>query len=504
MLNAKVETRWFQLFLALGILIRVATAILNSGYLALDDYYILFFSVPAQSESLSLINSVQAVPEIRSLLPDSIVRLFATTAYKFGFEDPLYQIKFIFVCLGLLSGISIWIGYKFLKYLYAPEVPLKNDYRIWIPLSGAFLLSLHFLIPLVSTRALIESMSSPFLLGAVFSASIYWRSGEWKQLAISLSLLAIASLFRFQVGVCALALFSLVVYRVWKNKTFKDIYIFIILSVILAIITGLPDLIFRGSFHSSLRSYVAYNLQHSAEYGASPWFAYLPAILGVSLFPFLIGKYTGFDWKAEYSKFVPTILFSVLFLLVHSAIPHKEERFLLPILPLLLILLSPLCAYWRGIEKGRMSVRRILFLIVNFLLLDLLSFFTIQNNTIELVRYLNFHKEIKELYVYRDSIPHLPVSYAYREPLERYELIESLDQNMQPKIQNFDPFKSCSAVLAIRKDYVMNGVDPDPPWILVGNFQSSPLEELAVFLNQNKNKRRASLYLYQYQLCQEK
>ncbi|WP_198014241.1 hypothetical protein [Leptospira wolffii] len=504
MLNARTERKWFQAILFLGVAVRIATAVLNSGYLALDDYYILFFAVPAQSESLSLVDSVQAVPEIRSLLPDALVRLFAKIAYTIGFDDPLHQIQFVFACLGLLSAITIWIGYRFLKYLYPPsENPEEENYTQWIPLSGAFLLSLHFLMPFVSTRALIESMSAPFLLGGTFFASVYWKEGKYKDLGLSITLLAIASLFRFQAGVCAVALFSLVAYRSWKNRSPKDIYLFAGFSLALLVLTGIPDLIFRGSFHSSIRSYISYNLNHSAEYGVSPWFAYLPAILGASLFPFFLGKYEGFGWRSVYSPLIPTILFSGLFLIVHSAIPHKEERFLLPVLPLLLVLLAPLCAYWHGGRYKKISVRRVLFLLTNFLLLDLLCFFTIQNNSIQLVRYLNFHTEIKELYVYKDSITHLPVSYAYRTPLERFESVDTLDENEQPRIDKFDPYKSCSAVLVVRKDYVLGGIDPEPPWILVTSFGSSPLEEFAVSLNPNKNKRRSSLYLYQFQLCKQ-
>ncbi|TGK00933.1 hypothetical protein EHO59_13520 [Leptospira semungkisensis] len=503
MLNLKNERRWFLILLCLGIAVRIATSIFNSGYLALDDYYILFFSVPAQSESLGLVDNVQAVPEIRSLIPDAIIRAFARTAYLVGFDDPLNQIQFVFACLGILSSITIWIGYRYLKYLHSETNEEPKNYSIWIPLVGTFLLSLHFLMPFVSTRSLIESMSAPFILGSVFCASVYWRSGDYKQLGWSLALLSIASLFRFQAGICAIALFSLVAYKSIHEKKLKDVYIFAVYSITLVLLTGIPDLIFRDSFHSSLRSYISYNMHHSAEYGTSPWYAYIPTILGASLFPFLIGKYEGFPWKTAYTKLIPALIFCAFFLIVHSLIPHKEERFLLPILPLMLIVLAPLCAYWWGKEKKRISTRRFLFFLVNFLLLGLLSFFTIQNNTIELVRYLNSHTEIKELYVYKDSIPHLPVSYAFRAPLEKYELVETLDENLQPNIKDFDPYKSCSAALVVRKDYVLGGIDPDPPWILKANFKSSPLEEFAVSLNPNKNKRRSSLYLYQFQLCKQ-
>ncbi|TGL59015.1 hypothetical protein [Leptospira sarikeiensis] len=506
MLNPKAEKKWFWIIIGLGLATRLAASVLNKGYLALDDYYILFFSVPAQSESLALVDTIQSVPEIRSLVPDFIIRVFAKTAYWLGFQDPLSQIQFLFACLGILSIVTVFTGYNLLKFLYTPKglrTEKRENYKDWIPLSGAFLLSLHFLMPFISTRSLIESMSAPFLLGSAFYFSKYYVLKVKKYLFYSLLLLSISCLFRFQVGVCAIAIFAFVLYDGWKKKDWKDLGYFFVFSVFLFILTGLPDLIFRGSLHSSLISYFRYNLDHSAEYGTSPWYTYLPTVIGVSMLPLLIGKYDGFEWKKIYKELIPVSLFSGIFFVSHSLIPHKEERFLLPIFPLLLLLLSPLAAYWWAKEHRRMSIRRSIFFLVNFILLSLLSFFTIQSNSIDLVRYLHSHKEIKQLYVYKDSIPHLPVSYAYRDPLERYESIESLDEENQPKIPGFDPYTACSSAFVVRKDYVVGGQYPEAPWDLIATFRSSPLEEFAVSLNPNKNKRRSSLYLYKFKLCKD-
>lgn len=497
------KAKWFWLLLILGIFVRIATAIFNYGYLALDDYYILFFSIPVQSASLSFIDPVSSVPEIRSLLPDLLIRCAAKVAYQLGFTDPLDQIRAVFVTLGIFSSITLFVGYRYLSFLFDSESKdaRKSGYETWIPLTGLFLLSLHFLMPFVSTRALIESMSAPFLLSSAYYASRYWISGKDTDIAWSVLWCSVSALFRFQSGICVLPLAGMVIYKSIKHKNIRQSAVLIASGVFAFFLTGLPDLIFRGSFHSSLIAYLKYNLSHSSEYGTSPWFAYVPSVLGASLFPFLIGKYTDFRWKSTYSGLFPALSYALVFLFFHSCVPHKEERFLLPIFPILLVLAAPLFAYWWDKRKSVLDPRIVSFFVLNFLLLGFLSFFTIQNNVIGLVRYLNRNSDVQDVYVYKDSVPHLPVSYAYRSPLRTLEPVTEMDENHLPKIRNFDPYDACSTAFVVRKDYFLNGVDPEMPWRLEAEFASSPLEEFVVSLNPTKNGRRSSIYLFRFDDC---
>lgn len=496
--------KWFFGILLAGTIARALTAIFNYGYFAIDDYYILFFSVPAQAPALDALSTTYTIPGVRSMVPEYIIRVVGELAYQAGFEDPLNQIRFIFVFLGIFSIPTMVLGFKYLSDMFLPdseEASSSHSFNRFIPLTGVFLLAFHFIMPLVSTRPLIESMSAPFLLASVYSFSKYWFHSNRMELAFAIFWLAVASTFRFQAGFCIFGLAGFAAYKSWKEKDLGIWIFFGVSGIISFFLTGLPDLILRGSLHSSLIAYLKYNLSHSNSYGESPWFAYIPSLLMLTLPPLLVGRYKDFPWKKTYGKLAPVLAYVLVFIFLHSIVPHKEERFLLPVLPLYLMLLAPLAAYWLTRAGAERAWRVIFFLVLNFFLLFMLMFFPLQRNSIGLVRYLHEHKDILELYSYKDSLTHLPVSYAYRDPLEYQEYVTEMTTNGLPKISNFNYNGSRKALFAVREDYLKAGIKPASPWKMVEKFESSPLEQIVISLNPPRNKRRSPLIIFECNNC---
>jgi hypothetical protein len=100
---------------------------------------------------------------------------------------------------------------------------------------------------------------------------------------------------------------------------------FALAGIIDAFTWGLP-------FHSYIRSPIE-NLVHarSLVYGTEPFYAYLKAFLHVWLFSF-VAILALFVWGARRHP-LPALIAGVA-LLVHSAIPHKEYRFVYPVIVL--------------------------------------------------------------------------------------------------------------------------------------------------------------------------
>ncbi|MDQ3100882.1 MAG: hypothetical protein M3R08_05820, partial [Bacteroidota bacterium] len=84
-----------------------------------------------------------------------------------------------------------------------------------------------------------------------------------------------------------------------------------------------------------ITEYVRYNLENTTTYGTLPWYNYLLLLVGIFIPPFSLALIFGFfrrTWPF-------TIWFALLlFLVIHSYFPNKQERFLLPMIPLFFVL----------------------------------------------------------------------------------------------------------------------------------------------------------------------
>jgi hypothetical protein len=137
------------------------------------------------------------------------------------------------------------------------------------------------------------------------------------------------------------------------------------LTVILAVlpILALSTLIDRIGYGRWLLS--AYNFADfnvfaggSAHFGVNPWYWYIvniPAIFTVHLVPIFAGVYA--------SKHGALLALSVWFVVVHSALAHKEHRFLLTIVPLLCIYAGEYLAKLRR-SAPSMCTRLVIFMTI--------------------------------------------------------------------------------------------------------------------------------------------
>jgi len=101
-----------------------------------------------------------------------------------------------------------------------------------------------------------------------------------------------------------------------------------------ALLYGLIDLVTWGSWFHSARVYLQFNLVEgrASSFGTAPFLHYLTAFItaeGLTFLPLLGLSVVSF----KQSRALPLMMLA--FLLVHSFIPHKELRFLFPIVPLL-------------------------------------------------------------------------------------------------------------------------------------------------------------------------
>ncbi|KAL3278421.1 hypothetical protein HHI36_013743 [Cryptolaemus montrouzieri] len=123
-------------------------------------------------------------------------------------------------------------------------------------------------------------------------------------------------------------------------------------GILILMMSIIIDSLAHGSFVISFYEFLKFNvLQDGASfYGALPWYWYmsfgLPAVLGVHLMPFILATLVILKHRKIHQNelaMLGTIVFTVAVL---SFLPHKEFRFLLPILPLILYVTSRFLSVW--------------------------------------------------------------------------------------------------------------------------------------------------------------
>jgi hypothetical protein len=116
----------------------------------------------------------------------------------------------------------------------------------------------------------------------------------------------------------------------------------------LAVVQGGIDLFLWGRPFAELTEYVLYNMANTTTYGVLPWYNYLLLLAGMLIPPLSLAVLFGF-----FRRPAPLLLWLPLFLFlaIHSYFPNKQERFLLPMVPLFFVVGYTAWEQWRS-ESG--------------------------------------------------------------------------------------------------------------------------------------------------------
>jgi len=468
----KAWNRTERVIWSVGLFLTLSVGFFNHGIIALDDYSEGFARfIPAQAHSFK---ETAESAGIRLPFQSMVLLSLSKAALGLGFREPVEQLRFVLMLLGAI----VFCAHTFTaRNVFSGQ----KDRAIALLFS-----SCYFILPLIYSRPLIENMSGACLSLAAYAAFKFHQEARNKWVVFSVLALSAASLFRFQSGICVLALPFLIFL---KNKKSAG-WTFIGACLLSFVGTGLLDLFLTGGFHRSLAAYFEYNLHHASSYGTTPFYTFFLLFLGLSLPPAFFGRYRGFDWKDRYRDLLPILLFFSIFVVAHSLIPHKEERFMVPVLVQFLILLVPLASYWVFELKSR--ARACYFCGLNFILLVLTSFSAPQNNVIALVRYMGTHSQYSTVLDFEDSVVLVPHAFSLR-PF------------------SVSPFKAgtalptseggCDKILAVREDKAAAHPELRSQLTTLTEFRPGPLEALLVRLNPRQNARRGSIYLLSPKGC---
>ncbi len=384
-----------HLFL-IGLAVYALTAWRSEGYHHPDEHFqILEFAnfrlgrTPAADLPWEF--AAQIRPGLQPLVAYGAIRL----AEAAGIDSPFVQI----FLLRLLSGwLCLWLYFQWAKRLEADTSDPSVGH--WLRLAVVFL----WFVPYLSVRFSSENWAGlAFGGGLLLLLYVSPPNGggvgggvaatRLQRIAAGF-LLGLSFFLRFQMGFALLGLGAWLVWQFWSQKRLGQMLApmaWLVTGGLAALALGIwADAWLYGKPVCTACNYFTANIleNKAANWGTSPWWYYpvqslLTAVPPVSLV-LLTLLFLGL-WRARTSALAWSF---VLFLLAHTAVGHKEMRFLYPMLaPILVLAVQGLAAWARSADGTVWSntnrlVRAVwvVALVVNFLLLPVRSLLAAQES----------------------------------------------------------------------------------------------------------------------------
>jgi hypothetical protein len=352
-----------------------------------------------------------------------------------GVQDPqttMYVVRFLHA---LYSLLIVFFGFKIAEVLSDREIAKKVG----------LILALFWALPFLGVRNLIEVVCIPPLMAGCYYVLI---SEQRRRNAFVAGLwLGLAFIFRYQTLAFTGTLGLILLFQ----KRIKDMLLvaggFLVTALV---IQGSMDTFAWGYPFASFIEYVRYNFTHSEDYTTGPWYNYTLLVLGAFIPPISFFLLYGFfkNWKKTLLLLIPLVVFFVL----HSSFPNKQERFILPVVPLLLVLsivgweeYVRGSAFWRRHQTG-LKMLWIWFWIINTLLLVPFSTYYCKKTRVEAM-YSLYGKSVTALFQAggKDGVTEPPFFYGGKYPI----LMANISDEQQ-----LENAKAQFAVSPVRPNYI--------------------------------------------------
>lgn len=307
---------------------RLVAAVFSQGYFAHDDHFLI---VEAAA-------SWVAGSDYNYWLPWNQGDSPTPTGHSFFYVGLHYLLFSALDALGLRDPKAIMLVVRLLHALWSLLV-VRLGYRVAQKLGGevvawqtGLFLALFAFMPFLAVRDLVEVACIPFLMLAAWCLV---RGGDRpgpRDVILAGIWVGMAMNVRFQTIFFAAGLgLSFLLLRRWTDALRYGIG----LLLPLAVIQGGIDLFLWERPFAEITQYVLYNLANSTTYGVLPWYNYLLLLAGLLLPPLSLAVLFGFFRSPR-----PLLLWLpvFVFLAFHSYFPNKQERFILPIVPLFFVL----------------------------------------------------------------------------------------------------------------------------------------------------------------------
>lgn len=336
------------------------------------------------------LNETPIQPSGHSLLYPGFHYFLFRFLQSLGITDPQSKMYVVRLLHAVLSMSIVYLGYRMAEKINGISAAKTTG----------LILALLFFMPMFSVRNLVEVVCIPPMLYATWL--VMKNEGAEKKSGLFLSgiMLALALSVRFQTIVFIGGFYLVLLIQ----KKWKEIFLSAAgFAVCIAFVQGVTDMVIWKRPFTELTEYVRYNLEHADEYIIKQWYNYIILLAGILIPPVSIFILFGFvrNWKKQLLLFLP----SFIFLVFHSYLPSKQERFILPIIPFIITL--GICGWTDFVvqsgfwQKNQKLLRAcwIFFWTVNFIPLVFISTAYSHRSRVEAMIYLSKKKDFKNFAV---------------------------------------------------------------------------------------------------------
>jgi len=350
--------KYERYFFFAALVIYVVAAWFSNGYYHGDEHYsiIEFASYKmggVSNDQLTWYFGARIRPALQPFIAFIIIKLLQV----FSIVDPYMQTFVLRLLTALLALFSIRYFTRTCSYLVNPryhKAYLYLSYFLWF-------------LPLVNVRFMSETWSGIMLLNALAILLNTNLRGNRNYLAGVF--LGLSFLFRYQNAFLALGIFLWLL--VIEREKILDLLKLLAAGAVVLLLGILMDFWLYGEFTLTAWNYFYVNVVEgvASGYGTEAWWNYFYSIFRFGFFPIgilIILAFLILAVKQPRNVFIWTIL---PFFVVHSIIPHKELRFLFPVVNLVPIIL--LLAYqtlkwhvhkWK--KSGRLAIHTLAWILV--------------------------------------------------------------------------------------------------------------------------------------------
>jgi hypothetical protein len=306
-------------------------------------------------------------------------------------NDPQTKMLIVRLLHAAFSMVVVIFGYKITEKLSD-----KKSARI-----SGLLLAAFWFMPWVSVRNLVEVFSIPFLvIGTWHILKTKERKNNLSTFLLAGFITGIAFSIRYQTMIYAGGMGLALLFQ----KQIKQAVIFgtgYLLSMV--VFQGLVDYFIWGTPFMEFTEYVLYNLQYRYDYITGPWYNYLLLLFALMIPPVSIFLLAGMfkNWRKNLIIFLPTFIF----LAFHSYFPNKQERFILTIVPFIIILGVMGWQHWKvnipWLKRSQKFIRGswVFFWVVNIILLAFVSTMYSKRAQVETMTYLSKYQNVEAVVV---------------------------------------------------------------------------------------------------------
>jgi len=401
---SRIRKTWNEqpltLILGLAILLRLIAAIFAKGWGMFDDHFMIIESAQSWADGFDATywlpwSPVNQGPTGHLMFYPGFHFVLFTLLEWLSVTDP--QVKMFIVRL-------LHAAFSLLTIVYAFRIVEKLDGLKSARLTGLLLAVLWFM-PWMSVRNLVESTSIPLLILGFWQMirKENLRDPFWTFFAAGI-FFGLAIDIRLQTGLFLMGAGAVVLFqRKWIALlgliagSFTSVFL----------ILGTIDIFLWGVPFSEIHGYISVNIAERGDYVTLPWYNYFLTIWGVLIPPISLFLFFGFlrTWRRYTLLFVPALLF----LIFHSYFPNKQERFILPLIPFIVILgvmgwnqFVAKSGFWSK-HKNLLRGCWIFFWIINLLFLPVITVNYSKRARVETMCYLSRYPDIKQLLVADDD-----------------------------------------------------------------------------------------------------